>query len=76
MWQCGTQLSEGEDSVIGSVGVASTEIILPVWSSDEIRQHQDEDDDLKKVIDCLQNNNFPDRCPPIASWKLKSLWPQ
>ena len=43
MWQCGTQLSEGEDSVIGSVGVASTEIILPVWSSDEIRQHQDED---------------------------------
>ena len=38
--QCGTQLSEGENSVMGSVGVASTEIILPVWSRDEIKQHQ------------------------------------
>ena len=74
--QCGTQLSEGEDSVMGSVGVASTEIIVPVWSSDEIRQHQEEDVDLKIVIDWLQNNAFPDRCPPSASWKLQSLWTQ
>lgn len=39
---------------MGSLGVASTEIILPVWSRDEIRKHQGEDD-LKTVIDCLQN---------------------
>ena len=74
--QCGTQLSEGENSVMGSVGVASTEIILPVWSRDEIKQHQGEDNDLKTVIDCLQNNTFLDRCPPSASWKLQSLWTQ
>ena len=61
---------------MGSVGVASTEIILPVWSRDEIKQHQGEDNDLKTVIDCLQNNTFLDRCPPSASWKLQSLWTQ
>ena len=47
-----------------------------MWFSDEIRQHQEEDDDLKTVVDCLQNNTFLDRCPPSASWKLQSLWTQ
>ena len=60
---------------MGSVGVASTEIILPLQSSDEIRQHQEEDSDLKTVIVCLQNNAFLDRCTPSASWNSSLCGP-
>ena len=76
--QCGWSAEEEDDSepsVLTCQSLSSSQL-LPVWTAEELMEHQVADADISQVVAWLKSEKFPVQCPSTQSWKLKSLWSQ
>lgn len=79
--QCGMTTSEGMEVVVESnattEAMATTEnSLLPTWTIEEIRNFQNADTDIKQVVQWMESDSIPSRCPEMASSSVRTLWNQ
>ena len=79
--QCGMTTSEGVEVVVESnattEAMATTEnSLLPTWTIEEIRNFQNADTDIKQVVQWMESDSIPSRCPEMASSSVRTLWNQ